>query len=167
MKASPKAGMTEMAGTHEPRQRPDPRPMRLVLGLGGLAALSAMVGAVIAPPAMMTAQDVTTDVTTGVTTGVTDTAPITSADAFAGGTGAGPTATEPPTVIRHVKRYVYLAPGQTPPPQALVMKLPAATPRTAATPRPAATPRTPAPAPATPKPKRRVVIVTSQSGAKP
>ena len=161
MKVSPKAGMTEMAGAHEPRQRPDPRPMRLVLGLGGLAALSAMVGAVIAPPAPITAQDVTTDVTTGVTTGVTGTAPITSADALAGGTGAGSTATEPPTVIKHVKRYVYLAPGQTPPSQALVTKLPAATPR------PAATPKTPAPARATPKPKRRVVIVTSQSGAKP
>jgi len=157
MKTNPKTGMTEVTGAHEPRQRPDPRPMRLVLGLGGLAALSAMVGAVIAPPVPITAQDVTT----GVTTDVTDTAPITSADALAGGTGAGSPATEPPTVIRHVKRYVYLAPGQTPPPQALVMKLPAATPR------PVATPRTPAPAPATPKPNRRVVIVTSQSGAKP
>jgi hypothetical protein len=150
--ASPKAGTTEMSGAHEPRQRPDPRPMRLVLGLGGLAALSALVGAVIAPPAPMTAQD--------VSTGVADTAATPGADALADGPGASPAATEPPVVIKHVKRYVYLAPGQAPP-LTLATKLPAPTPRATAK------PKTPAPPPATPKPKKRIIIVTSQSGAKP
>jgi hypothetical protein len=126
--------------------------MRLVLGLGGLAALSAMVGAVVALPAPMTAQD--------VATGVADTASASGTDALAGGSPSASATTEPLTIVKHVKRYVYLAPGQTPT-QTLVTKLPAATPR------PTAKPKAPAPAPATPKPKKRIIIVTSQSGAKP
>ncbi len=159
--ASPKVGTTEMTGAHEPRQRPDPRPMRLVLGLGGLAALSALVGAVVAPPAPIVAVDGTGGASDAATASPGTAEAAAGAAAGASLSPAGSTAGEPPTIVQHVTRYIYLAPGQTPPPQALVTRLQAPTPR------PTAAPKTSAPAPATAAPRKRVIIVTSQSGGKP
>jgi hypothetical protein len=82
-----------------PRSKPDPRPMRVLLGFTGLAAATAMVTAVALPPA--TAQTATT---------------ITAADAGV-------------TPVRHVIRYVQLQPGQTAPPNASVKVAPQPTPR--------------------------------------
>jgi len=95
--------------TRLPRQRPDPRPMRLALGMAGLAALSAMATAILAPPAPTVAEGTAT----------------TAGDA------ADPL---PPASVRvrHVTRYVQLQPGQTAPPSSTVL----ATPKPAPTPTP-------------------------------
>jgi hypothetical protein len=98
-----------------PKQRPDPRPMRLALGMAGLAALSALATAVIAPPAPTVAEGTAT----------------TAADA------ADPLA--PASVhVRHVTRYVQLQPGQTAPPSSKVL----ATPKPVPTPAPKAVVKT-------------------------
>jgi hypothetical protein len=76
--------------------------MRLALGFGGIAALSAVATALVAPspsPAL-TASSTAIDV-----------------------------AVPQPSVI-HVTRIVHLQPGQTAPPQALVSQMPAPSPRT-------------------------------------
>jgi len=88
-----------------PKPRPDPRPMRLALGMAGLAALSAMTTAILAPPAPTVAEGTAT----------------TTADA------ADPL---PPASVhvRHVTRYVQLQPGQTAPPSSTVLVKPAPTP---------------------------------------
>lgn len=105
-----------------PRRRPDPRPMRLALAGGGAAALSALlalIGAAALP-----------------TTAAVPTAP----DPAAG--GANDIAQ-----VRHVVRYVVLAPGQLPPAGV------------------ATTPSTVVAAPvAAPQPRAKPAIVTSQSG---
>jgi hypothetical protein len=75
-------------------QRPDPTRLRLLLGVGGLAALSALVTAIVTPPPLA--------------------APV----------PVGPTAAPatPATITqRRPIRYVQLAPGQTPPPGARVI----------------------------------------------
>lgn len=92
------------AHNHAPaRGRPDPRSMRIAFGVAGLAAASAVATAILAPPAPATAsQPVATML-----------APDQAAMA----------------PVRHVVRYVYLKPGQTAPPQAVVAQLPAPTPR--------------------------------------
>ena len=81
-------------------QRPDPRPMRLALGFGGMAALSAVATALLAPSSTPTVTATTVTV-----------------------------AVPEPSVV-HVTRVVHLQPGQTAPPQALVTQMPAPTPRT-------------------------------------
>lgn len=73
-----------------PRSKPDPRPMRVLLGFTGLAAASAIFTAVALPPVATTASTVTTVADTSV-------APV-----------------------RHVIRYIQLKPGQTAPPNAAV-----------------------------------------------
>jgi hypothetical protein len=82
-----------------PRSKPDPRPMRVIVGFTGLAAASAIFTAVALPP-------VTTPTTT--VTSVVDTAV---------------------TPVRHLIRYVQLMPGQTAPPNAAVQVAPQPTPR--------------------------------------
>jgi len=83
-----------------PKARPDPGPLRLVLGFGGLAAASAMAVSMLTP--------------------VTTTAVDTSSAVVAG---------EPATPARHVVQYVQLQPGQTAPPAATVQRAPTPTPR--------------------------------------
>jgi hypothetical protein len=88
-----------IAPIHAPRSRPGPGPMRLALGLGGMAALSALATAIILPPAAPVPADVAAVDPTG-------TAAPTGTDT------TGPT----PTV-----RYVQLAPGESAPPGATVI----------------------------------------------
>jgi len=94
------------ARDHAPaRGRPDPRPMRIAYGVAGLAAASAVATAVLAPPAP---------------------APAAASQQVATVLAPDQAAMAP---VRHVVRYVYLKPGQTAPPQAVVAQLPAPTPR--------------------------------------
>lgn len=87
--------------------------MRIAVGMAGLATLSALGTAILAPQASVSAG------------AATDTAASVTAGAL-------------PVRVQHVTRYVQLAPGQSPPPNAPVQPV------------------------ATPQPK--VVIVTRQSG---
>lgn len=88
------------AGPRPAHQRPDPRPMRIAIGMTGLAAATAMATAIAAPrpPAATVATVVTTDV-------------------------------QPAPSVLHVTRYVQLQPGVTPPPQAAVQVVPTPQPR--------------------------------------
>ena len=81
--------------------RPDSRPMRTLLGLTGLAAMSAIATAIVSPPVTGDAA-----VTTSVQTQSLPTAPV-----------------------QHITRYVQLQPGQTAPPSSVVKAAPAPTPR--------------------------------------
>lgn len=83
-----------------PVARPDARPMRMLIGLTGVAAMSALATAVAVPPAA--GQATTTVVEAQV---------------------------EPSVAVTHVTRFVQLKPGQTAPPNAPVKAAPAATPR--------------------------------------
>lgn len=87
-----------------PRQpahpRPDARPMRVAIGMTGLAAATAMATAIAAP--RPPASTVTTVVTTEA---------------------------QPAPSVLHVTRYVQLGPGETPPPQAVVQVVPTPQPR--------------------------------------
>jgi len=88
--------------TVTPKGRPDPGPLRLVAGVTGLAALSAIATAVIGGG--------------GAATGV-------------GGQAVAAEAPGPSAPVQHVTRYVQLQPGQTAPPQATVTQQPAPPPR--------------------------------------
>jgi hypothetical protein len=74
--------------------------MRMLIGLTGVAALSALVTVIAAPPAW---------------------SPTT--------TSVAQVQAAPQAPITHVTRYVQLKPGQTAPPSAHVQAAPAATPR--------------------------------------
>lgn len=80
--------------------RPDPRPMRIAIGMTGLAAATAMVTAIAMPPPS----------SGPITTVVTEPA-------------------QPAPSVVHVTRYVQLLPGETPPPQAVVKAVPTPQPR--------------------------------------
>jgi hypothetical protein len=139
---------TDVALSHRPPRpetgrspRPDSRPSRLAVGVTGLAALSAMVTAVIAPsnaPVSVAAADASTGLGTSGVSGA------------AGGDALTGSAQPTPQVI-HVKRVVQLKPGQTAPPGASVKVVAAPTPRVVVI-----------QAPAPPAP--RVVVTTRQSG---
>ncbi|MFH1475822.1 MAG: hypothetical protein ABIG85_08195, partial [Chloroflexota bacterium] len=116
-------------GAPTPRRRPDPRSMRLAFAAGGAAALSALL-ALIGAAALPTTAAVPTAASDAGTGSASEVAPV-----------------------RHVVRYVFLAPGQLPPTGA------ATTPSTSTTPSTAVA--TPVPAP---KPRPKPVVVTSQSG---
>ena len=88
-----------------PRAKPDARPMRLALGAGGLAVLSALAATIVAPP--QTSVPTTADVTQQTT---------------------GPQATS--ASVQQPIQYVQLLPGQTPPPGATVIDAAAPTPQT-------------------------------------
>jgi hypothetical protein len=85
--------------------RPDPRPLRTLVGFAGFAALSAFGTAILLP-----------------TSGTSSTATVSSA------TVVVEAVPEPSVVL--VTRYVHLEPGQTAPPFATVQDAPAPTPRT-------------------------------------
>ena len=93
-----------LSGSDVPRRpvaRPDPRPMRAILGLTGIAAAAAIATAIIRPP---TADPGSTSVVI-------------------------PQVADPTASVRHVTKYVQLKPGQTAPPNAAVKVVPKATPR--------------------------------------
>jgi len=120
--ASPAAASGNRA-IPSPRRRPDPRPMRLAFAASGAAALSALL-ALIGSAALPATAAVPTATPAPAAGGANDVAQV-----------------------RHIVRYVTLAPGQLPP--------------TGAT----RTPSTVVAAPvATPKPRPRPAVVTSQSG---
>ncbi len=120
----PVAGTTVARGSGGgPKRRPDPRPMRIAFGVTGIAAFTALVSAIVSPVPAASGS------------------PGASGPADAGGAGAG-VAPAPTSAVVHIKRIITLAPGQTPPPRAVVTRLPAPSPRV-------------------------VTIVTSQSGARP
>jgi hypothetical protein len=100
--------ITPVAGrVHAPKSKPDARPMRLALGAGGIAALSALATAIVMPP--------------GVTT-----ATVVAPPQGAGDPGAVPTSVQAQRPVR----YVQLSPGQTAPPGATVIEPNAPTPIT-------------------------------------
>jgi hypothetical protein len=95
----PRTGVTAVR-----KPRPDPGPLRIALGLAGMATASALVTAFLTPAA---------DANAGVGATVTDVSvPAPTSDS-----------------VRHVTRYVQLQPGQTAPPAAIVQQAPAPKPR--------------------------------------
>ena len=89
------------------RARPDAASGRLALGVGGLAAASALVTAIVAPP---------------------------TAAVPAGPVAGAPPAAQPATVIlQRPVQYIQLAPGQSPPPGARVIDAKAPKPITVVT----------------------------------
>ncbi len=99
-------------GTHPVKGKPDARPMRLALGAGGLAALSALATAIVLPPRTVTQAVVV------ALQQPTDAASATDVPSNA------PLASDRPV------RYVQLLPGQTAPPGASVIPAPTPTPGT-------------------------------------
>ncbi len=92
--------------------RADPTGMRIILGAGGLVALSALVTAIVVPPAPASAP-----------------API-------------PAASPATVARQRPVQYIQLAPGQSPPPGATVIDAKAPKPVTIVTRVPAPTPKT-------------------------
>lgn len=88
-----------------PKSRPDPNPLRLMLGLAGLASASAFTAAML--PSVAPAPDIAA---AGPLT--VDVAPV----------------VQPEPSVVHVTRYVTLQPGQTAPPQSTVVVRPTPTP---------------------------------------
>jgi hypothetical protein len=86
-----------------PRSRPDSGPLRLAIGMGGVALASAIATALLAPAS------------TAVGGGVQQTTMVIPA--------------QPAPPVTHVVKYVQLKPGQTAPPQAVVKAAPVSTPR--------------------------------------
>ncbi len=93
--------------TQTPRKRPDPRPMRLVIGAGGLAAVSAVAAAIVAQPQPYAGPEIVTDPAVMV--------PAT------------------PVIAQRPVQYVQLEPGQTAPPGARVIAADVPTPVTVVT----------------------------------
>lgn len=100
------------------RRRPDPNPLRLVLGFVGLASATALATAMLPSIASPAAG-------AGAPTSLADVSAAVPAGGVAGITGVAAPAASP----RHVTRYVRLAAGQTPPPDAVVQAVPTPTPR--------------------------------------
>jgi hypothetical protein len=90
---------------HSPKAKPDARAMRLALGAGGLAALSALAATIVTPP--QTSVPITADLQQGT---------------------SAPQGT--PVSIQQAIQYVQLLPGQTAPPGARVIDAAAPTPMT-------------------------------------
>ena len=96
----------------ERKPRPDPGPLRIAIGLTGMATASALMTAFLGSAAGANA---------GTGASVADVAATSAA--------AAAVAAAPKPVVRHVTRYVQLAPGQTAPPRAVVQQAPASKPR--------------------------------------
>jgi hypothetical protein len=135
---------------HAPKAKPDPGPMRLALGAGGIAALSALATAIVLPPRIAPV--------------VAPVAPQQTADPQQQQAVAPQASATPIQVVRPIQ-YVQLLPGQTAPPGATVIDPSAPTPITmvvniAAPPAQAGAqpPAQKAPAPAP------IIIKTTQSG---
>lgn len=95
---------------HPPKAKPDPRPMRIALGAGGLAAFSALMTAIVLPPrptVVITTPD--------------------SQQAF------DPAASATPLQVQRPVQYVQLQPGQTAPAGAKVIDAAAPKPVTVVT----------------------------------
>ena len=86
-----------------PKRRPDAGPLRIAIGMTGIAAASAIA------TALLSSSGANGDV------GTVQTAVTLPAD--------------PTPVVRHVVRYVQLKPGETAPPKAVVKQAPAPKPR--------------------------------------
>ncbi len=94
--------------------KPDARPMRAALGLGGIAAMSAIAAGIVSPPRP---EAIVLAAPTLVAPGATDQqAAIPTADPAAAVAGGDPTASATRQII-----YVQLQPGQTAPPGATVI----------------------------------------------
>jgi hypothetical protein len=154
---------------HAAKSKPDPRPMRVALGFGGIAALSALSAAIVLPPRPVTSSPVAVD------------QPALTASDLAGQTTTSaapvPATSQSPRPIL----YVQLAPGQTAPPGATVIDATAAPrvggivsgPAPVTKPGGAAQPAPAQPAPAQPAPVQvappkpaptPIIIKTTQSG---
>lgn len=94
----PKAGVRPAIAA---KARPDSRPLRIAIGMGAVATISAFATAMSLPSGG--------DASSAVQTTV-----------------ESPVATAP---IRHVIKYVQLKPGETAPPEAVVKQAPTPTPR--------------------------------------
>ena len=90
-----------------PARRPNATPMRALIGAGGLAAVSAIGGAIVAQPQPYTGPEIVAEPT--------------------------PIAPGTPVVAQRPVRYVQLEPGQTVPPGARVIQAGAPTPITVVT----------------------------------
>lgn len=86
---------------HAPKSRPDPKPMRFLLGVGGAAAFSALAAGIVLPP------------NTAVTSQAN--APQSQQAAPAAAAPAAPVAVQQPI------QYIQLQAGQTAPPGAKVI----------------------------------------------
>jgi hypothetical protein len=91
----------QLPAAHAPKSKPDPRPMRLALGAGGVAALSALAAAIVLPPQYQAA--------------VQQQQPADPNQQAAGQLSTDPSPTPRPVL------YIQLAPGQTAPPGATVI----------------------------------------------
>ncbi len=88
------------ASTVTPKSKPDARPMRMALGAGGLAAMSALAAGIVMPPSVATLAPV----------------PATAPQAVDG--TAAPAGT---LQVKRPVKYIQLVAGQTPPPGAQVI----------------------------------------------
>ena len=122
--------------SHAPKSKPDARPMRMALGAGGIAAISALTAAIVMPPHAVTSS------------------PVQQQAVVQPYASAAPASTM--QVVRPVK-YVQLAPGETPPPGAQVITPADPTPQTVVV-------NVPAPAAKAPAAVKPVYIKTTQSG---
>lgn len=125
------------AQAHAPKAKPDARPMRMALGAGGIAALSALAAAIVLPPRAA--------------------APVTATQSQQPQATDSQSSPSPIEMVRPIK-YVQLSPGQTAPPGATVIDASAPTPITVVV---------SVPAPAKPKAaaaQTPTVIKTTQSG---
>jgi hypothetical protein len=134
------------AAAHPAKAKADARPMRLALGAGGLAALSALAAAIVLPP-----RPATTAPLAQVPRPTNE--PVTAA----------PTGT--PVQLQRPIRYVQLKPGESAPPGATVIPATAPTPITmiVTVPAPAAPKQAGAPAPP-PAANPPAPVTTTQSG---
>lgn len=105
--ARPQRPAPVTAAPRTPRARPDANPLRLMIGLAGLATAAAFTTAML--PSV-----------TPVADAAVDTVPVDQVAVVAD---------QPAPSVIHVKKYVTLAPGQTAPPQATVVVRPTPTPR--------------------------------------
>jgi hypothetical protein len=142
------------AQVHAPKAKPDARPMRMALGAGGLAAMSALATAIVMPPGP-----------------VAEIQPISQAQAPSVDGQASSTVDGQASPAERPIRYVQLAPGQTAPPGARVVDASASAAGTVVVGIPApggqTTAQQPAPPAATPKPvpaPTPIIIKTTQSG---
>jgi hypothetical protein len=122
------------------KAKPDPRPMRLALGAGGLAAFSAILAAIVIPPGSFAGAAQSTQSNQ-------------STDQSASAPAASPSTIQ----VQHQILYIQLQPGQTAPPGAKVIDPAAPKPITVVT-------TVPAPARAAAPAQKPIIIKTTQSG---
>lgn len=104
----PVSGLPRPVPTLAPRSKPNPWRLRFAYGIGGLAGLSALVTAIVVPPAS-------------------------TLSGARGGAATGPAISNGPTTIQRAVQYVQLLPGQTAPAGATVIDASAPPPVTVVT----------------------------------